>query len=249
VDLVKLKPRGATMRSIRGGEIAMVFQEPMTSLNPLYPIGTQIAESVRFHQHVGHREAAERALEMLQKVQIADAARRAHEYPHQLSGGMRQRVMIALALSCNPAILLADEPTTALDVTVQAQIIDLMRGLQADFGSSIVMITHNLGVVSQMADHVAVMYMGKIVEYADVRELFYHPAHPYTVGLLNSVPVLGKAKQALVPIKGMVPNPIEQIRGCAFASRCPHVMKRCLEDEPPLVEVRPGHTAACWLNS
>ncbi|HXV44248.1 MAG TPA: ABC transporter ATP-binding protein, partial [Anaerolineae bacterium] len=171
------------------------------------------------------------------------------QYPHQLSGGMRQRVMIALALSCNPSILIADEPTTALDVTVQAQILDLMRELQNDFGSSIIMITHNLGVVSQMADYVAVMYLGKIVEYAPVREVFHQPLHPYTVGLLNSVPVLGKkAKQALVPIKGMVPSPTETIRGCAFASRCPHVMNVCLEEQPPLKEVQPGHQVACWLH-
>jgi oligopeptide/dipeptide ABC transporter ATP-binding protein len=237
------------MRSIRGGEIAMVFQEPMTSLNPLYTVGTQIAETVRLHQKVSNKEALDRALEMLQKVQIGDARRRLHEYPHQLSGGMRQRVMIALALSCNPAVLLADEPTTALDVTVQAQIVDLIRALQRDFGSSVVMITHNLGVVSQMADHVAVMYMGKIVEYAAVRELFHHPLHPYTVGLLNSVPVLGKkGRQQLVPIRGMVPNPTETIRGCAFAARCPHAMKVCLEQTPPLKEVSPGHYAACWLH-
>jgi len=248
VDLVKLDPHGAKMRSIRGGEIAMVFQEPMTSLNPLYSIGTQIAETVQLHQRVGKKEALGRAREMLEKVQISDAQRRLDEYPHQLSGGMRQRVMIALALSCNPAILLADEPTTALDVTVQAQIIDLMRALQKDFNSSIVMITHNLGVVSQMADFVAVMYLGKIVEYAAVRELFHHPLHPYTVGLLNSVPVLGKkAGKRLVPIRGMVPSPTETIRGCPFAARCPHVMTVCREEMPPLREVQRGHQAACWL--
>jgi peptide/nickel transport system ATP-binding protein/oligopeptide transport system ATP-binding protein len=247
-DLVKLPANGAKMRAIRGGEIAMVFQEPMTSLNPLYSVGTQIAETVQLHQKVGKREALGRALEMLEKVQISDAHRRLNEYPHQLSGGMRQRVMIALALSCNPAILLADEPTTALDVTVQAQILDLMRALQQDFQSSIVMITHNLGVVSQMADFVAVMYLGKIVEYAEVRETFHHPLHPYTVGLLNSVPVLGKkARKKLVPIRGMVPNPTETIRGCPFAARCPHVMAVCREEMPPLREVRSGHQAACWL--
>src|SRR3954468_23787968 len=214
-DLVKLPANGSRMREIRGGEIAMVFQEPMTSLNPLYNVGTQIAETVRIHQDVSKNEALGRAQEMLEKVQISDAKRWLDEYPHQLSGGMRQRVMIALALSCNPAILLADEPTTALDVTVQARVIDLMVALQQDFGSSIVMITHNLGVVSQMADHVAVMYLGKIVEYAEVRELFHRPLHPYTVGLLNSVPVLGrKSRKQLVPIRGMVPSPTETIRGC-----------------------------------
>src|SRR5262245_9169213 len=248
-DLVKLPANGSRMREIRGGEIAMVFQEPMTSLNPLYNVGTQIAETVQLHQKVSKKEALGRALEMLEKVQIADARRRLNEYPHQLSGGMRQRVMIALALSCNPAILLADEPTTALDVTVQAQILDLMRALQQDFHSSIVMITHNLGVVSQMADFVAVMYLGKIVEYAEVRETFHEPLHPYTVGLLNSVPVLGKkARKKLVPIRGMVPSPTETIRGCPFAARCPHVMPICREEMPSLREVRPGHQVACWLH-
>jgi len=185
---------------------------------------------------------------MLSKVQISAPQQRLNEFPHQMSGGMRQRVMIALALSCNPAILIADEPTTALDVTVQAQILDLMRQLQADFDSSILLITHNLGVVSQLADHVAVMYLGKIVEYAAVRELFHHPHHPYTVGLLNSVPVFGKKSgQVLVPIKGMVPPATLQVTGCAFAPRCPHVMPVCLEQEPLLREIAPGHTAACHL--
>ena len=249
IDIVKLDPKGAKMRSIRGGEISMVFQEPMTSLNPLYTVGAQIAEVVQLHQNVGRKEALQRALEMLHKVHISAPKQRLYQYPHQLSGGMRQRVMIALALSCNPAILVADEPTTALDVTVQAQILDLMRELQRDFGSSIIMITHNLGVVSQMADHVAVMYMGKIVEYAPVGELFHQPLHPYTVGLLNSVPVLGKkARQALVPIKGIVPSPTENIQGCAFASRCPHVMERCRIEYPPLKEIQPKHQVACWLH-
>jgi oligopeptide transport system ATP-binding protein len=248
-DLVKLEANGAKMRSIRGGEIAMIFQEPMTSLNPLYTVGTQIAETVRLHQRVSGKEAMNRALEMLQKVQIADAKRRLHEYPHQLSGGMRPRVMIALALSCNPAVLIADEPTTALDVTVQAQIIELMQQLQADFGSAIMMITHNLGVVSQMADYVAVMYLGKVVEEGPTRELYHFPQHPYTVGLLNSVPVLGrKGRKQLVPIRGMVPKLTEDMRGCPFASRCPHTMKICTEETPQLKEVRPGQWAACWLH-
>jgi oligopeptide/dipeptide ABC transporter ATP-binding protein len=247
-DIAELNPRGPEMRSIRGGQIAMVFQEPMTSLNPLYTVGAQIAESVQLHQKVGRKGAMERALEMLSKVQISSPKQRLHEYPHQLSGGMRQRVMIALALSCNPAILIADEPTTALDVTVQAQILDLMRELQNDFGSSIIMITHNLGVVSQMADHVAVMYLGKIVEYSDVRNVFHTPLHPYTVGLLNSVPVFGKkGKKMLVPIEGMVPTPTETIVGCAFAPRCPRVKSICREQEPILREIQPDHQAACWL--
>jgi peptide/nickel transport system ATP-binding protein/oligopeptide transport system ATP-binding protein len=247
VDIVGLDPKGVEMRRIRGGEIAMIFQEPMTSLNPLYSVGRQIAESVEIHEGLSRDQAMERALEMLKKVQIADAERRLNEYPHQLSGGMRQRVMIALALSCNPSILIADEPTTALDVTVQAQILELMAELQADFNSSIILITHNLGVVSQMADHVAVMYLGKIVEFGETHDIFHNPLHPYTVGLLNSVPVLGRAKRELVPIKGMVPSPTEEISGCAFATRCPRVMRRCIEQQPVLREIRPDHTASCWL--
>lgn len=248
IDIAKLNPRGAEMREIRGGEIAIVFQEPMMSLNPLYTVGDQIAEAVQEHQKVGRKDALDRALEMLVKVQISAPKQRLHEYPHQLSGGMRQRIMIALALSCNPSILIADEPTTALDVTVQAQILDLMNQLQEDFDASILIITHNLGVVSQMADHVAVMYLGKIVEYTDTRELFHNPLHPYTVGLLNSVPVLGrKGEKNLVPIKGIVPMPTDAIPGCAFAPRCPHAMNICRRQEPPLREIVPGHEAACWL--
>jgi oligopeptide/dipeptide ABC transporter ATP-binding protein len=249
VDIAKLDPRGSEMREIRGGEIAIVFQEPMMSLNPLYTVGDQIAEAVQVHQKVKRKAALDRALEMLTKVQISAPKQRLHEYPHQLSGGMRQRVMIALALSCNPSILIADEPTTALDVTVQSQILDLMNQLQEDFDASIILITHNLGVVSQMAAKIAVMYLGKIVETADTREVFHNPLHPYTVGLLNSVPVLGrKGKQNLIPIKGMVPTPSEVIPGCAFAPRCPHVMKICREQQPPLQEVLPGHETACWLH-
>jgi len=250
VDIAQLDAKGAEMRSIRGAEIAIVFQEPMTSLNPLRRIGDQIAETVIIHQNVSKKGAMDRALEMLTKVQISAPKQRLNEYPHQLSGGMRQRVMIALALSCNPSILIADEPTTALDVTVQAQILDLMRQLQADFNSSIVLITHNLGVVSQMAQQVAVMYLGKIVEFATTTDLYHHPLHPYTEGLLNSVPVLGrKGSQVLVPIKGMVPSPTAQIRGCPFAPRCPHVMDICREQNPPLEQIEPGHLAACWLHT
>lgn len=248
VDIAKLNPLGPEMRSIRGGEIAIVFQEPMTSLNPLYTVGSQIAEAVLLHNKVSHKEAMDRALEMLTKVQISAPEQRLYEYPHQLSGGMRQRVMIALALSCNPSILIADEPTTALDVTVQAQILDLMNQLKTDFDSSIILITHNLGVVSQMASQVAVMYLGKIVEFAETRELFHHPFHPYTVGLLHSVPVLGrKGKNILEPIKGMVPMPTEEIRGCAFEPRCPRAMQICREQAPEYREIAPEHMAACWL--
>jgi oligopeptide transport system ATP-binding protein len=248
VDIARLNRTGPEMRQIRGGEISMIFQEPMTSLNPLYNIGDQIAEVVALHQKVNKKQALERALEMLHQVHMSDPEQRLYQYPHQLSGGMRQRVMIALALSCNPSILIADEPTTALDVTVQAQILDLMRELQRNFNSSIIMITHNLGVVSQMAEHVAVMYLGKIVEYTTVRNIFHQPLHPYTVGLLKSVPVLGKkSKQPLEPILGMVPKPTEDIRGCAFAPRCPRAMKLCSEQTPALKEIQPGHQTACWL--
>ncbi len=247
-DIATLDPKGEEIRHIRGGEISMIFQEPMTSLNPLYTIGRQIAEPVELHQKVGRKEAMNRALDMLYKVHISDPKQRLKQYPHQLSGGMRQRVMIALALSCTPSILIADEPTTALDVTVQAQILDLMRELQDEVDSAIIMITHNLGVVSQMADYVAVMYLGRVVEYADVREIFHHPLHPYTKGLLSSVPILGrKHEKELVPIKGMVPSPSEDIRGCTFISRCPQVMQRC-EEEPPLKTARAGHQVACWLH-
>lgn len=248
IDITKLNPTGAEMRKIRGGEIAIVFQEPMMSLNPLYTIGDQIAEAVRTHQKVSKKDALDRALEMLTKVQISAPKQRLNEYPHQLSGGMRQRVMIALALSCNPSILIADEPTTALDVTVQSQILDLMNELQEDFDTSIIMITHNLGVVSHMASEVVVMYLGKVVERAETRDLFHEPLHPYTKGLLNSIPIIGKkGKKQLIPIKGMVPLPTERIQGCAFAARCPNVMSICHEKEPELRDIHPGHQAACWL--
>jgi oligopeptide transport system ATP-binding protein len=248
VDLAKLEATGAQMRAIRGAEVAMIFQEPMTSLNPLHKIGDQISETVRLHQKLSKAEAVAKAEEMLRRVHISAPVERLQSYPHQLSGGMRQRVMIAMALSCNPSVLIADEPTTALDVTVQAQILDLMQELQDDFESSIIMITHNLGVVSQIADHVAVMYLGKVVEYGPTRSIFRHPLHPYTQGLLLSVPVLGRKKAKLVPIEGMVPSASEEIRGCAFAARCPHVMPICLEQEPILRELETGHQAACWLH-
>ena len=247
VNIVDLDPSGSQMRDIRGGEIAVIFQEPMTSLNPLFSVGNQIMEVIKLHQKMSDSQAEQRALEMLEKVQISEPKRRLKQYPHQLSGGMRQRVMIAMALSCNPAVLIADEPTTALDVTVQAQILELMRELQNDFKSSIMLITHNLGVVSQMADYVAVMYLGQVVEYGTVRDIFHRPLHPYTEGLLKSVPVLGRKASTLEPIKGMVPSSTAEIPGCAFADRCPHVKPICRQQPPELRELAPGHKAACWL--
>ncbi len=247
-NIAELDRIGPEMRKIRGGEIAIVFQEPMTSLNPLFRIGDQVAENIIMHQNVDKKEALDRVLTMLEKVQISAPKQRMREYPHQLSGGMRQRIMIAMALSCNPSILIADEPTTALDVTVQAQILDLMNNLRADFNSSIILITHNLGVVSQMASFVAVMYLGKVVEYAATREIFKHPQHPYTEGLLKSVPVLGrKGKNILVPISGMVPTPTDIIPGCAFSPRCPKAMPICNEQQPRLRDGGAGHLVSCWL--
>ncbi len=237
----------AAMRQVRGNEIGMIFQEPMTSLNPVMTIGRQIAEVVALHERLPPRQAAQRAIEMLRLVHIAEPARRAAEYPHQLSGGMRQRVMIAMALSCNPGVLIADEPTTALDVTIQAQILELMRDVQERTGAAIVLITHDLGVVAEVADRVAVMYAGKKVEEAPVQALFDTPLHPYTRGLLASMPRLDTpAGRAPLPeIPGMVPSPSRLPEGCRFAPRCPAVMAQCRE-EPPLLAYAPGHLAACW---
>jgi len=247
LDLTKLPPKGDVMRSIRGNEIAMIFQEPMTSLNPVYTVGDQIMEAVILHQGVSKKEAKERAVEMLAKVGIPAPRQRADEYPHQLSGGMRQRAMIAMALSCNPSLLIADEPTTALDVTIQAQILELMQKLQDEFRMSIMLITHDLAVIADMADDVVVMYMGKVVESADIRSLFYQPRHPYTRGLLNSVPSIGsRVKEKLIPIKGVVPDPFMIPKGCPFAPRCPDAMRVC-QNDPPVVEVEKGHYAKCWL--
>lgn len=237
----------AELRSIRGGRIAMIFQEPMTSLNPVFTIGQQIGEAVRLHQGVGRAEARNRAIEMLRKVKIPAPERRVDEYPHQMSGGMRQRVMIAMALSCHPALLIADEPTTALDVTIQAQILDLLRQLQSDLGMSILIITHDLGIVAEMADEVAVMYASKIVERAPVKDLFARPLHPYTAGLFQSRPEPGKPKnQRLNTIPGMVPSPLHFPAGCKFHTRCPFRQEpRCAAEEPELREIAPGHFARC----
>ncbi|MGQ9477811.1 MAG: ABC transporter ATP-binding protein [Candidatus Bipolaricaulia bacterium] len=247
VDITKLNPKGKEIRSIRGNEIAMIFQEPMTSLNPVYTIGNQIMEAIILHQKVKKREARERAIEMLAKVGIPSPEQRVDEYPHQLSGGMRQRAMIAMALSCNPSLLIADEPTTALDVTIQAQILDLVRGLQEKFQMAMMWITHNLGVVAELADDMVVMYMGKLVEQSDVRRVFHDPKHPYTQGLMHSIPSLAKRKERLEPIKGVVPDPYDLPPGCVFAPRCPHVMEICEKEEPPFFEVAEGHWAKCWL--
>ena len=244
-DLTQLNAKGPEMRSIRGNDIAMIFQEPMTSLSPVHTIGNQIGEAIMLHQNVDKEEARARAIDALNKVRLPRPDRQVDAYPHELSGGMRQRAMIAMALSCNPSLLIADEPTTALDVTVQAQILDLMQQLQNEIGMAIMLITHDLGVVASMADHVAVMYLGKVVEYSDTRTIFKEPRHPYTKGLLNSLPKIGQ-KQRLVPIEGSIPDPFEVPSGCAFAPRCPHATDQCRE-EPQLLEVEPGHQVSCWL--
>jgi oligopeptide/dipeptide ABC transporter ATP-binding protein len=242
VDLTKLPE--PEMRKVRGKKISMIFQEPMTSLNPVFTVGSQIMEAIQLHQNVNRAEARRRAIKMLDKVRVPE--QRINEYPHQFSGGMRQRAMIAMALSCNPSLLIADEPTTALDVTTQAQILDLLRGLQADVGMSILIITHDLGIIAEMADHVAVMYASKVVEYAPVQELFGHPLHPYTDLLFKSRPELGKAKsQELSTIEGMVPSPLRFPGGCKFHPRCPFRQEICRREEPPLREIRPVHSARC----
>ncbi len=245
-DLLKLN--GGAMRRIRGNEISMIFQEPMTSLNPVFTIGNQIGEAIRLHQGLGKQETKKKTIEMLRLVRIADPERRIRDYPHQLSGGMRQRVMIAMALSCNPSLLIADEPTTALDVTIQAQILELMRELQEKLGMSLLLITHDLGVVAEQADEVAIMYAGKIVERAETHEIFNRPQHPYTVGLLNSLPgVGGLKKKRLVAIPGVVPSPLELPSGCRFRDRCPRAAGVCAEAEPTLDEKVKNHWTACYF--
>jgi oligopeptide/dipeptide ABC transporter ATP-binding protein len=250
VDLARADPGGELVRSIRGDEVAMVFQEPMTSLSPVHSVGSQIAEAVMVHQRLGQRQASERAVDMLAQVGIGNPAQRFHEYPHQLSGGMRQRAMIAMALSCNPRLLIADEPTTALDVTIQAQILELMKRLQEQFHMAILMITHNLGVIAEMADRVAVMYTGRVVEMADTVTIFDEPLHPYTMGLLRSLPRVGAdVKRRLSAIPGSVPDPFSLRPGCTFAPRCMAPKRSaCFGPENvPLREVRPGHWARCTL--
>ena len=234
------------MRTIRGADIAMIFQEPMTSLNPVFTIGAQIMEAILLHQKVSKVEARKRAIELLQKVRVPDPQRRVDDYPHQFSGGMRQRAMIAMALACNPKLLIADEPTTALDVTIQAQILDLLRELQEEVGMSILIITHDLGIIAELADEVAVMYASKIVERAAVKELFENPMHPYTMGLFRSRPEPGKPKtERLTSIRGMVPSPLRFPSGCKFHPRCDYVQDNCKVDEPILRELRPDHWVRC----
>jgi peptide/nickel transport system ATP-binding protein len=244
VDLLGLKP--AALRELRGNRLSMIFQEPMTSLNPAFTIGDQIIEGILRHREVSPREARERAIEMLRRVRIPAPEQRIDDYPHKLSGGMRQRAMIAMALACDPKLLIADEPTTALDVTVQAQILDLMRGLRDETGAAIILITHDLGVIAEIAQDVIVMYAGKVVERADVATLFADPQHPYTVGLLGSIPKLHADQHELATIEGVVPNPLDMPPGCRFNPRCPFAVERCRVEEPPLAEVKPGHFAACW---
>lgn len=244
-DLLKLSE--SRMRKVRGNEISMVFQEPMTSLNPVFTVGNQIMEVLRLHQKLSKRQARQKTIELLAQVRMPVPEQRIHEYPHQLSGGMKQRVMIAMALACNPAVLIADEPTTALDVTIQAQLLELINELQERLHMSVLLITHDLGVIAETADSVAVMYAGKIVEYTSAENLFGSPKHPYTVGLFGSLPKLGKKRGKLAVIPGNVPNPLYFPPGCRFHPRCPHVMDMCREVIPPLAEVASGHQAACFL--
>jgi len=235
------------MRKIRGDDIAMIFQEPMTSLNPVYTVGDQIGEVLRLHRHVSKGEARERSVEMLKRVRIPDPEQRVDEYPHQLSGGQRQRVMIAMALACDPALLIADEPTTALDVTVQAQILALLNQLQDEYGMSIILITHDLGVIAETAHRVVVMYAGVVAEVGTAEQVFGGPNHPYTEGLKAAIPKLGERIERLHTIPGSVPSPYEEIVGCPFQNRCPYVMDRCRREFPALYTLGPGHQARCFL--
>ncbi len=243
-DLTKLSE--GEMRKIRGNDISMIFQEPMTSLNPVFTIGDQIMEAIILHQKLDRRAAKKKAIDMLTLVGIPSPEQRVDEYPHQLSGGMRQRVMIAMALSCNPKLLIADEPTTALDVTIQAQILDLMRNLREEFDTAIMLITHDLGVIAELVENVAVMYTGKIVEYADTETVFADPQHPYTLGLLGSIPRLDGDQERLQAIPGSVPTPGNFPEGCGFHPRCPYAKELCEAKKPPLFEVGKNHYSACW---
>ena len=243
-DLLELPAEA--MRELRGDRISMIFQEPMTSLNPAFTVGDQIVEVIRRHRRVDRAEARALAIDMLRRVRIPSPAQRYDDYPHRLSGGMRQRVMIAIALACGPRLLIADEPTTALDVTIQAQILDLMRTLREETGTAIILITHDLGVVAEIADEVAVMYAGRIVERAPVEALFANPQHPYTIGLLGSMPQLSREQPRLAAIEGQVPNPLVTVAGCRFHPRCPFAIAHCHREDPPLLPIAGGHAAACW---
>jgi len=243
-DLVKLDEN--EMREIRGNDIAMIFQEPMVALNPVYTVGDQIMEAIILHQKVHKDEARKIAIDMLRKVGIPEPEKRVDEYPHELSGGMRQRAMIAMALSCHPKLLIADEPTTALDVTIQAQILELMKQLQKDLDMAIIMITHDLGVIAEISDRVAVMYAGKMVEYTDVKRLFKNPKHPYTWALLNAIPRLDIEQERLFSIPGVVPDALHFPSGCKFHTRCEFATEKCRNEEPGLIEIEDGHFVACW---
>ncbi len=254
VNIAELKPNSKEMRSIRGDQISMVFQEPMTAMSPVRTVGVQITEAIELHQGASKSEARNIAIELLRRVRLPNPERTIDDYPFQLSGGMRQRCVIAMALSCNPNLLIADEPTTALDVTTEAQILDLMRDLQREFGMAIMYITHNLGVIAEMAKEVAVMYLGKVVEQTDVQSIFFNPLHPYTRALLASIPSLDAAiagregKTHLQTIKGMVPDPYSRLRGCSFHPRCPEAMEGvCDQEEPCIQEPEPGHIVSCHL--
>jgi len=244
VDLVQLST--AALRELRGDRISMIFQEPMTSLNPVLTVGEQIVEGILRHRRMSRDAANDLAIEMLRMVHIPSPEQRFGEYPHRLSGGMRQRVMVAMALACKPKLLIADEPTTALDVTIQAQILDLMRTLREETGTAIILITHDLGVVAELADDIVVMYAGRIVERATVVALFAEPQHPYTVGLLGSIPRLDIEQDRLAAIEGQVPNPLAPVGGCRFHPRCPFVIERCRHEDPPLLDLGNGHESACW---
>jgi oligopeptide transport system ATP-binding protein len=245
-DIIKMSDE--QVRSIRGNEIAMIFQDPMTSLNPVLTINRQISESLQLHMGMNKDQAKKRAIELLGMVGIPNPESRVNQYPHQFSGGMRQRVMIAMALSCNPKLLIADEPTTALDVTIQAQILDLMRNLQTETGTGVIMITHSMGVVAGMADRIQVMYAGHIVETASTEEIFANPRHPYTVGLMKSIPRLdARTKEKLQPIRGLPPDLIDLPDMCPFVPRCNYAREKCEQKNPPLMEVKPGHYSACWF--
>jgi oligopeptide transport system ATP-binding protein len=246
-DLLKLNDE--QIRRVRGKEIAMIFQDPMTSLNPVLTIGRQISEALELHEGMSSAQAKERTVELLEMVGIPSARSRVNDYPHQFSGGMRQRVMIAMALSCNPKLLIADEPTTALDVTIQAQILDLIARLRQDLGMAVILITHDLGVVAGVCERINVMYAGHIVESGTSEELFSNPRHPYTLGLLRSVPRIDQPrKERLIPIEGLPPDLIDAPPGCPFAPRCAYAVEQCLEENPPLETVGPAHVAACWVD-